>query len=201
MLIANLLSKKERVLLVCVITKAPSLSMVIRRCCLLALFLANKLSASLVLVQLLLLLSGDVETNPGPTTGELRCCTCASCVGVTIYSLIVPAKPVGNLSLRMFQRYFARMANALKECPGVVANDLYSNHLIARETVDKVHLTLGLTPHDKATILLMAVEPGIADSKSDKALRKLCGILAKHPNMRKLSNHIMKRYGKLYKHM
>ena len=90
------------------------------------------------------------------------------------------------------------MANALKECPGVVANDLYSNHLIARETVDKVHLTLGLTPHDKATILLMAVEPGIADSKSDAALRKLCGILAKHPNMRKLSNHIMKRYGKLY---
>ena len=53
-------------------------------------------------------------------------------------SLTVPAKPVGNLSLRMFQRYFARMADALKACPGVVANDLYSSHLIARETVDKV---------------------------------------------------------------
>ena len=121
-------------------------------------------------------------------------------MSVKIYSLIVPAKPVGNLSLRMFQRYFARMADALKECPGVVANDLYSNHLITRETVDKVHLTLGLTPHEKATILLMAVEPAMADSKSDKALRKLCGILAKHPNMKRLSNHIMKRYGESYTH-
>ena len=120
-------------------------------------------------------------------------------MGVTIHLLIVPAKPVGNLSLRVFQRYFARMADALKECPGVVANDLYSNHLIARETVDKMHLT-SLTPHEKATILLMAVEPKIAECKSDKALRKLCGILAKYPNMRKLSHLIIKRYGELYAH-
>ena len=89
------------------------------------------------------------------------------------------------------------MADALKECPGVVANDLYSNHLIARETVDKMHLT-SLTPHEKATILLMSVEPAMADSKSDRALRKLCGILAKHPNMKRLSNHIMRSYGELY---
>ena len=72
-LIADLLTKKERVLLVCVMSKAPSLSMVIGRCCLLALFLAKKLLGCLALVQLLLLLSGDVETNPGPTTGKLRC--------------------------------------------------------------------------------------------------------------------------------
>ena len=121
-------------------------------------------------------------------------------MGVTIDLLTVPAKPVGNLSLRMFQRYFARMANALKECPGAVANDLYSNQLISRETVDKVNLTLGLTPLEKATILLMAVEPAIADAKSDKALKKLCGVLAKHPNMKWLSNHMMKRYSELYVH-
>ena len=89
------------------------------------------------------------------------------------------------------------MADALKECPGVVASDLYSKHLIARETVDKVHLT-SLTPHEKATILLMAVEPALVDSKSDKALRKLCGVLAKHPNMKRLSNQIMEKYGELY---
>ena len=89
------------------------------------------------------------------------------------------------------------MADALKECPGIVANDLYSKQLIAKETVDKVNLT-SLTPHEKATILLMAVEPAMADSKSDRALRKLCGILAKHPNMKRLSNHIMEKYGELY---
>ena len=74
-LIADLLTKKESVLLVFVTAKAPSLLMIFGRCCLLALFLAKKLLACLVLVQLLLLLSGDVETNPGPTTGELRRCT------------------------------------------------------------------------------------------------------------------------------
>ena len=122
-------------------------------------------------------------------------------MGVTIdsflRSLIVPAKPVGNLALRMFQRYIARMADALKECPEVVANDLYSSHLIARETVDKMLLTC-FTPHHKATILLMAVQPKVDECKSDKALRKLCEILAKYPNMKRLSSHIMKRYGELY---
>ena len=93
------------------------------------------------------------------------------------------------------------ITNALKDCPRVVANDPYSNYLVARETVDKVHFASGLTPHNKATILLMVVEPSIADGKSDMALRKPCGIISKHPNMKKLSNQIMKRYGKLYAHM
>ena len=111
---------------------------------------------------------------------------------VTIDSLTVPA-------MEVFTRYFARMADALKECPEVVANDLYSNHLIARETVDKMLLPC-FTPHHKATILLMAVQPKIDECKGCHALRKLCGILAKHPNMKGLSRHIMKRYGELYAH-
>ena len=143
---------------------------------------------------LLLLLLGGIETNPCLTTGEQNCYVCASCVWC-YYALIVPAKPVGNLPLRVFQRYFARIADALKECPGEVANKLYSNHLIARATVDKVHFTSGLSPYEEAIILLMAAEPQIVNSTSDKPLRKLCGILAKHPHMKKLSSQIMKKYG------
>ena len=115
-------------------------------------------------------------------------------------ALVVPAKPLGNLPLRVFQRYFARMADACKECPGAVANELYSNHLITGETVDKVHFSSGLTPNDKATALLRAVEPKLTDREGHKTLRKLCGLLAKHPTMKKLSSQIMKEYGKLYTH-
>ena len=112
--------------------------------------------------------------------------------GVTIHSLTVPA-------MEVFTRYFARMADALKECPEVVASDLYSSHLIARETVDKMLMPC-FTPHHKATTLLMAVQSKIDECKSDKALKKLCGILAKYPNTRKLSHLIIKRYGELYAH-
>ena len=101
--------------------------------------------------------------------------------------------------MEVFQRYFARMADVLKECPEAVANDLYSNHLITRETVDKMLLPC-FTPHQKATTLLMAVQPKIDECKSDKALKKLCGMLAKYPNMRKLSHLIIKTYGELYAH-
>ena len=118
--------------------------------------------------------------------------------GMLLYPLVVSAKPVGNLPLRVFQRYFARMANALKECPGVVASEFYSNQLIARETLEKVHIIP--LPYDKAVTMLMAVEPKIADSKSEKSMRKLCGMLAKHPSMKKLSREMMKTYGKLYTH-
>ena len=92
------------------------------------------------------------------------------------------------------------MADAWKECPGVVANELYSNNLITGETVDKVHFSSGLTPNDKATVLLRAVEPKLTDREGHKTLSKLCGILAKHPSMKKLSTQIMKKYGKLYTH-
>ena len=82
--IADMIFKKERVLLLCVTAKAPSLSMVFGRCCLLTFSLARKLVACLVVLLLLLLLSGDVETNPGPTTGERRGCICTSPFGVLL---------------------------------------------------------------------------------------------------------------------
>ena len=77
MLIAGLDGEEKRALLVlmCVLsapesTKAPSPSMVIGRCYLLSLCVTGKVILGFVLLHLLLLLSGDVETNPGPITGE-----------------------------------------------------------------------------------------------------------------------------------
>ena len=117
-----------------------------------------------------------------------------SCCLVVVFA----AKPVGNLPLRVFQRYFARMADAVRECPGAVANELFSKRLIARETLERVQSTLGLAPHDKASILLMAVEPMVAGSKGEKVLRKLCGILASKANVTELPKRMMAKYGKFY---
>ena len=78
MLIAGLVGEEKRALLVfvCVLrapesTKAPWPSMVIGRCYLLSLCVTGKVIAGFLLLHLLLLLSGDVETNPGPITGKL----------------------------------------------------------------------------------------------------------------------------------
>ena len=51
-------------------TKALSPLMVIGRCYLLSLCITGKFMAVFLLLHLLVLLAGDVETNPGPITGE-----------------------------------------------------------------------------------------------------------------------------------
>ena len=57
-----------------VVLEASSPSMILRQCYLLSLYLTGKVMAVFLLLhlllQMLLLLSGDVETNPGPITGE-----------------------------------------------------------------------------------------------------------------------------------
>ena len=105
------------------------------------------------------------------------------------------AKPTDNLPLKVFQRYFAHMADAIKECPETFAIGLYSKKLIGRETRDKVLRTQGLAPLEKAYILLSGVEPTIATSKDDKTLKKFCGAMSKVDNLRRLSKRIMKKHG------
>ena len=102
---------------------------------------------------------------------------------------------MGNLSLKVFERYFAHMADAIRQCPESFATKLFSKKLIGRDTRDKVLCTQGLAPYEKACILLSAVEPAIATSKDDKTLKKFCGAMSKLDNLRRLSKRIMKRYG------
>ena len=100
--------------------------------------------------------------------------------------------------MRVFQRYFACMARAVKEFPVAVANELYSKRLIADETLERVQSTLALTPHEKATILLLAVKAKIDESRGDKVLKKVCDVLGKTTNLKELPKRMMAKYGKFY---
>ena len=77
--------KRALLVVVCVIrapeaTQPLSPSMVIGRCYLLSLCVTGKVMAVLFVLHLLLLLAGDVETNPGPITGEsVNACKLCSC--------------------------------------------------------------------------------------------------------------------------
>ena len=75
--------KRALLVLVCVkrapeTTQALSPSIVIGRCYLLSLCVTGKVMAVFLVLHLLVLLAGDVETNPGPITGE----SCISFVAV-----------------------------------------------------------------------------------------------------------------------
>ena len=46
----------------------------------------------------------------------------------SVFNLLI-AKPVNNLALRVFQRYYHELCEALSSCPEQVAGVLYSNEL------------------------------------------------------------------------
>lgn len=110
----------------------------------------------------------------------------------------VEAKPIQNLPVRVFQRYCAHMSRFFQESPGLLAVDLFTKEFIGWETLDKVQSSTGLSSLNKANILLLAVGTKIAIDKSDKMLRKLCKILAKHQHLKKLSSQIKKTFRKMF---
>ena len=91
-------------------------------------------------------------------------------------SFPLPAKPVYNLALRVFQRYYASLSEALRNCPEEVAAVLYSEGLVSRQLKDEVVETPGKS-YQKALQLLRAVEGKIVTENSDATLRKFCHVL------------------------
>ena len=74
-----------------------------------------------------------------------------------------------------------------------MAYDLCSKGLIAREARDKAVHTVGMTPMEKAAILLNAVEGAIvSDDNSKKPFMKLCSVLKKYKNMRHVEQKLRK---------
>ena len=56
------------------------------------------------------------------------------------------AKPVHNLALLVFQRYYAELHESLSSCPKEVAAVLYSNELVTREERSQVEEVAGIDP-------------------------------------------------------
>ena len=92
-----------------------------------------------------------------------------------LYRLL--AKPVHNLALRVFQRYYGELCQALSSCPEEVAAVLYSNELVTRQERSQAVDVAGLTPFRKAEILLQAVERRIVSDSSSAPMRTFCRVL------------------------
>ena len=93
-----------------------------------------------------------------------------------LYCLLV-AKPLGNLALRVFQRYYGDLSQALSSCPEEAAAILYSNELLTMQERSQAVDTLGLTPFRKAEILVQAIERRIVAGNGAAPLRKFCRVL------------------------
>ena len=87
------------------------------------------------------------------------------------------AKPVHNLALRVFQRYYAELCEALSSSPEEVAAVLYSNRMITMQERIQVEEVLGLTDFDKADILMQAIERKLVAENSSAPLKKFCQVL------------------------
>ena len=93
------------------------------------------------------------------------------------YFFSLLAKPVHNLALRVFQRYYAELCQALSSCPEELATVLYSNELVTRQERSQAVDVSGLTPFRKAEMLVQAVEGRIVVDNSSAPLKKFCQVL------------------------
>ena len=105
------------------------------------------------------------------------------------------AKPVHNLALRVFKRYYVELCEALSSNPEEVAAVLYSNRLITRQERNQVEELLGLTEFDKADILMHAVEGKIAAENSSAFLKKFCQVLRRRHGVGSIVSRMKFRLG------
>ena len=105
------------------------------------------------------------------------------------------AKPIHNLALRVFQRYYDELCQALSNCPEEVAAVLYSNELVTRQERSQAVDALGLTPFRKAEILVQAVERRIVAENSAAPLRKFCQVLRRRHGVGSIVSKIKFRLG------
>ena len=105
------------------------------------------------------------------------------------------AKPVDNLALLVFRRYYVELCQALSSCPEEVAAVLCSNGLVTRQERNQVEEVLELTEFDKADILLQAVEGGIVTANNGAPLMKFCQVLRKHHDVGSIVSRMKCRLG------
>ena len=105
------------------------------------------------------------------------------------------AKPVHNLALRVFQRYYEKLCEAMSSCPEEMAAVLYSNELVTREERSQVEEVLGLTKFEKASILVQAIERKIVAENSSAPIKKLCQVLRRHLGVSSIVSRMKFRLG------
>ena len=115
-----------------------------------------------------------------------------------VYVCCLLAKPVHNLALQVFKRYYDELCQALSSYPEEVAVILYRNDLVTSQERSHAVDTLGLIPFRKAEILVQAIERRIIAENSSTPLRKFCQTLQRHHEVGSIVSRIKLRLGKLY---
>ena len=105
------------------------------------------------------------------------------------------AKPVHNLALRVFQRYYGELCQALSSCPEEVAAVLYSNKLVTTQERSQAVDVMGQTPFRRAEILVQAVERRIVVDSSPAPLRKFCQVLRRRHGVGRIVSRMKSRLG------
>ena len=139
-----------------------------------------------LIVCLLLLLSGDVELNPGPITGKHALNT----------TLINWCTTVGNPK-GILRRSFAVLVRAILNTLSSVATELYSEELIPQKAFDEVSL-IGITDFDKAIKLLRVIEGQLeASCTPDQYLTVVCHVLInqQQQSLTNIANNILQQLG------
>ena len=120
---------------------------------------------------------------------ERKLATSKSCL------FCLPAKPVHNLALRVFQRHYDKLCEALSSDPEKVAADLYSNGLVTRQERSQVEEVLGLTKFEKASILVQAVERKIVAEESSVPMKNFCRVLRRRHGVGSIISRMKFRLG------
>ena len=105
------------------------------------------------------------------------------------------AKPVHNLALRVFQRYYAELCEALSSSPEEVAAVLYSSELVTRQERSQAVDVGGLTPFRKADTLVQAVERKLVAENSFGPLKKFCHVLRTRHGVGSIVSRMKSRLG------
>ena len=105
------------------------------------------------------------------------------------------AKPIHNLTLRVFQRYYAELCEALSSSPEEVAAVLYSNELVTRQERSQAVDVAGLTPFRKADMLVQAVERKLVAENSSDLLKKFCHVLRRHHGVGSIVSRMKSQLG------
>ena len=99
--------------------------------------------------------------------------------------------------MRVFQRYFTKMAKCIQQSPQQLADKLSKKGFISETTLEKLKSSSGLTSLQKAEILLRAVDTRNITDESGKWLKKFCKFLAKYQDLKHVSEQIQTKLGRL----
>ena len=138
-------------------------------------------------LRLLLLLSGDVELNPGPITGKHTLNT----------TLINWYTTVGNPK-DILRTYHAALADAITNNLFRVTNELYSKGLIPQQALDDALVMGVITDYNKAMELLLVIQGQLESSPTpDQYLIDICHVLINQQDLplTDIANSILHQLG------